>query len=148
VAEVGDIEEHVSKLDGETRVKWVYLGSGRWRRLADLVPKQERKGPVAHDPNYFSDGRFKYQTHGRSDRGSQPCIEDLGNDVARETWHDYVVTTGPDGERVEGPAPFKNSAEKAEYMRLYGYREGCRGERNPHPVDQIRSRLEKKWRNR
>lgn len=144
----GDIEHFKSKLTGE-ELPWIYLGNGKWRRLKDYAPKSQRKAPAFHDPNYFQDGTFKYNTHGRNDRGAQPCIEDLGNEHARESWHNYVVTNDPrTGERIEGPAPFRNSAEKREYMRLYGYREADKGERTPHPLDQARARFEQKRRRR
>jgi hypothetical protein len=148
MAEIGEIVEHVSKLDGKTKVPWVYLGSGRWRRVSDMVEENSRIGPACHDVNYFQDGTFRYNTHGRSDKGAQPCIEDLGNDEARKHWHNYVVTTDAQGNRVEGPAPFTSNAEKRRYYQLFGYEEGERGYRQPHPREQVRRRLEAKWRRR
>jgi hypothetical protein len=144
-----EYREFKSKLTGELCYE-VKIGDNRWRRWHGKNVEQEeggkRYGPACHDVNYYSNGEFKYNTHGRRDKGEQPCIEDLGNESARKYWHSYVTTTDNQGREIHGPAPFRNSAERAEYMKEFGFREKEPGQRYRYRLEELRDNLRRKHR--
>ena len=102
---------------------WQKVGS-KWFKSFGAVDAQ-KNGWALHDPNFYKDGHFKFQTHGKKDTGDQPCIEDYADPKARKEWPGYYVA--PDGSR-EGPPPFKSSSEEREFQQRFKMRHKERGE--------------------
>lgn len=143
---------HTSPMSGEKF--WMVLWDKHrrvWRRwdpekMLGVPMKEYRKAVSLGDVNHFADGSFKYQTHGRRDKGWQPCIEDMACPEAARDWPDYVVTKDSDGNMIQGPAPFRNSDEKREYQRRFGFRDADRGERFREPRELIREGVREMFR--
>jgi hypothetical protein len=123
----------------------IKIGPGRWRIWNGETDVPERLDfPASHDVNSFSDGKFRYRTYGRNDRVEQPCIEDLKDEEARKEWHRYVEHTLPDGRVIHGPAPFRNSEEREEYHKRFGFKEYDRGETYPGLRERLRAALKRR----
>lgn len=107
---------------------WVWIEVAPGRKV--LKNKDDLEKIVANDPgfavhqeNTLKNGELKYHTHGLvEDKGENTSLlPDFADQRCVDNprlWPDYVVL--PNGHH--GPRPFRNKAERNEYLRLTGQR--------------------------
>jgi len=123
------VEDQYDDLD-EDDGAWIWIRSALCRKkLINFEKIKERRenpknrAPLAMFENRFSNGEFKYVTHGLDGKKDVPCIEDYADDVGAREWPDYVRVTDSSGQVLrEGPKPFRNKSERLSYERLTGIR--------------------------